>query len=133
MRPSEGHSQTEDGIGRDKSGYGKNPTEQGNLPSGAGIGRVMSGYRKKPTERGALTDCRRHWEGQVKARKESDRARGTHHLESESGGTSQDTKRIRSSEGHSQTEDSIGRDKSGYEMEATEQGELTNWSRNWEG
>ena len=39
-----------------------------------------------------------------------------------SGGTSQDTERIGSSEGHSLPEDSIGRDKSGHGKNLTERG-----------
>ena len=91
-RPSEGHSLPGDRIGRDKSGYGK-----------------------KQTERGALTSWRPHRQGQVRMRKETDRARGTHKLETASAGTNQDTGRNRPSEGHSQTGDRIGRDKSGHE------------------
>ena len=44
----------------------------------------------------------------------SDRAGGTHFLETASGGTSQNMERIRPSEGHSLSEDGIGRDKSGH-------------------
>ena len=72
IRSSEGHSQTEDSIGRDKSGYEMDPTEQGNSPTGVGIGRDKSGHGKDPTERGALTCWRRHREGQVRTQKESD-------------------------------------------------------------
>ena len=50
MRQSKGHSPTGDGIVRDKSGCGKNATEQG-----------------------ALTHWRRHGKGQVRIRKECDR------------------------------------------------------------
>src|SRR5580698_8952011 len=91
IRPSEAHSPTGDRIRRDKSGHGKNPTE-----------------------RGALTSWRPHREGQVRTQKESDRARRTHVLETASGGTSQDTERVRVSEEHSRTGDRIGRDKSGH-------------------
>ena len=58
-RPSEGHSQPGDDKGRELSGHGK-----------------------KPTTRGALTPCRQQREGLVRTRKETDRARGTHKLES---------------------------------------------------
>ena len=71
IRPSEGHSHPGDGIGRVNSRYGKNPTR-----------------------RGALTSWRRHGEVQVRTQKEFDRARGTHSLETVSGGTSQDTEMI---------------------------------------
>ena len=80
IQPSEGYSLPGDGIGRDKSGQGKNPTE-----------------------RGALTLWRQHQEGQVRTRKESDRARGTHILEIGSG----------------------GRDKSEHGKNPTERGALT--------
>jgi hypothetical protein len=80
-----------------------------------------------PTEQGELTNWRRHREVQVRTWNESDRARGTHSLETASGGTCQDTERIRPSEGNSPTGDSIGRNKSGHEMNPTERGALTNW------
>ena len=89
-RPTEAYSQPGDRIGKDKSGYGE-----------------------KPTERGALTSWRPHRKGQVRIRRETNRARGTHSLETASGGTSQDTERNRPSEGHSHPGDRIGRDKSG--------------------
>src|SRR5580698_8158487 len=110
IRPSEAHSPTGDRIGRDKSGHGKNPTE-----------------------RGALTLWRPHREGQVRTRKESDRARRTHGLETASGGTSQDTERIRPTEAHSRTGDRIGRDKSGHGKNPTDRGALTNWRPHREG
>ena len=106
IRQSEGHSPTGDDIGRDKSGHGKSPTE-----------------------RGALTSWRRHREGQVRTQKESYRARGTHQLETTSGGISQDTERIRPSKGHSHPRDDIGRDKSEHRMRPTERGTLTPWRR----
>ena len=56
-------------------------------------GGTKSGDRKKPTEQGALTSWRPHREGQVRTQRETDRARGTHFLETTSGGTSQDTER----------------------------------------
>jgi cytidylate kinase len=102
IRPSEVHSRTGDRIGRDKSGHGENLTK-----------------------RGALADWKPHREGQVRTRKESDRARRTHGLETALGGTSQDTERIRPSEAHSQTGDHIRRDKSGHRKNPTERGALT--------
>ena len=130
IRLGEGHSHPGDDIGRDKSGHGKNQTE-----------------------RGVLTNWGRHREEQVRTRKESDRARGTYELETSSEGTSQDTERIRLSEGHShpgechregqvrtrknQTERGAltswrqhqggGEDKSGPGRNSTKQGALTNW------
>ena len=109
----------------------------------------MSGLRKNHTERGALTIWRQHQEEQVSTRKESDQARGTHILETasggatqeterirpskghsrtgyESGGTTQDMERIGPSEGHSHTREGIGMDKSGQRNNRTEQGAHTN-------
>ena len=108
------------------------PREGDSLP-GDGIRRGKSGHRKNPTERGALTLWRQHREGQVRTWKESDRARGTHFLDTASGGTSQDTERIRQSEGHSLPGDGIERDKSGQGKNPTERGELTSWRRYREG
>ena len=107
IRPSEGYLQTEDGIRRDKSGH-----------------------RNNPTARGALTYWSWDREGQVRIQKESDRARGTHILESESGGTSQDTESIQLSMGHSLSGDRIGRDKSGHGKNPAERRALTLWRPN---
>src|SRR6267142_726512 len=104
IRPSEGHSHPGERRWTDKSGHGKNLTE-----------------------RGALTNWRAQTDGQVRTRKESDRARGTHRLESADGQTSQDTERIRPSEGHSQTGEHRWTDKSGHRKNLTERGALTNW------
>src|SRR6267142_2058357 len=91
IRPSEGHSPPGERRGTDKSGHGNNPTE-----------------------RGALTSWRAQTDGKVRTRKESDRARGTHQLESADRWTSQDTERIRPSKGHSQTGERRQPDKSGH-------------------
>ena len=104
IRPSKGHSHAGDSIGWDMSGRGKNPTQ-----------------------RGALTFWRRRQEGQVSTRKESDQARGTYSLATASGGTSQDTERIRPSGGHSHPGDSTGRDKSAHRKNPSERGALTSW------
>ena len=107
-------------------------------------GGDKSGRGKNLTEQGALTSWRWHREGQVEGQvrtwKESNQARGTHILETASGVTSQDGKnptergaltgwigvgmdksgngedieRIRPSKGHSPTGDSIRSDKSGH-------------------
>ena len=100
---------------------------------GDGIGRDKSGHGKDPTGREALTNSRRHQEGQVTTRKVSDRERGTHSLETVSGGTSQDTQRIRPSAGHSLSGDGIGRDKSGHGKILTSRWALTNWRQHREG
>ena len=67
---------------------------KGNSLSGDRIGGDKSGRGKNLTERGALTSWRRHRDEQVRIQKESDRARGTHILELELGGTSQNTEGI---------------------------------------
>ena len=69
MRPSKGHSLSGDPREREKSEDRVNATEQG-----------------------ALTSWRSHQVGQLRTGEKSDRARGTHFLETPSGGTSQDTK-----------------------------------------
>ena len=66
-RPSKAHSRSRDGRGRDLSGQGK-----------------------KKTERGALTYWRYQREGLVSTRKETNRARYTHKLETAEGGASQE-------------------------------------------
>jgi hypothetical protein len=63
----------------------------------------MSKYIKKESEQGPLTPWIAQTEGQVRTRKESKPARGTHVLDSPDGGTSQDKETIRASEGHSPT------------------------------
>ena len=108
--PREGHSHPGDGIRRDKSGH-----------------------RNNPTEREALTYCRRHRGGQIRTQKQSHSVRGTHILETASGGISQDTETIPPSEGHSLPGDGIGRDKSGHRDNPTKRGALTLWRRYREG
>ena len=151
IRPSKGHSHPGDQIGRASQNTQRIRPSKGHSHPGDGIGRDKSGHGKNPTGREALTSCRRHREGQVRTQKGSDRARGTHiletasegqvrtrkesdqvrgtthSLESESGGTSQNTERIRPSEGHPLSGDDIGRDKSGYEKNPIEREALTFW------
>ena len=98
------HSHPRDGIGRDGQGTERIRPSEGHLPPGDDIGRDRSGYGKNPTEREALTNWRPNRGGQVKTWKESDRVRGTHTLETASGGTSQE---------------------SGHEKNPTERGALT--------
>ena len=119
------HSLSGDRVRRDKSGHGKKATEEGVLtnwrphqegPSqdtkrkrlnegdsrtGNSNGKDKSGHEKKATKQWALTFWTWHHEEQVRTRNESDRARGTHILETASEGTSQDTKRKQLSDGHS--------------------------------
>ena len=54
MRPSKGHSPSEDGRGRDESGHGNKATK-GHSPTGDRRGRVKSGHNENVTERRALT------------------------------------------------------------------------------
>ena len=63
----------------------------------------------------------------VRLQKEIDRGRGTHSLETEEGGTSQDTERKQLSKAHSLPGDGRERDKSGQGKKATKQDTLTDW------
>ena len=87
----------------------------------------MSGYARKPTNRGTLTNWRRQREGLVRIRKETDRPRRTHRLETVEGETCQDTQGNRPTKAHSQTGDGRGRDLSGHARKPTDRGALTNW------
>ena len=89
-RPSDAHSPTEDGRGRDLSEHGK-----------------------KQTERRALTSWRRQKEGFVRTQMETNPATCTHFLETAKGGTCQDTERNRLNDAHSHPGDGRGRDLSG--------------------
>src|SRR6267142_2391385 len=86
-----------------------------------------SGHGKNLTKQGALTNWRAQTDGQVRTQKESDRARGTHFLESADGRTSQDMERIQPSKGHSLPGEHRQTDKSGHGKNRTEQGALTDW------
>ena len=59
--------------------------------------------------------------------KETDRARGTHFLETAQGRTSQKTETNRPREVHSRPGNRTGRDKSEHGEKPTEQGALTLW------
>ena len=61
-------------------------------------------------KKGTPTPWRTHRRGQVRERKEYDRADGTHFLETASGGISHNTERIRPGEWHSRTGDRIIRE-----------------------
>ena len=93
----------------------------------------MSGHRKKSTERGALTPSGRQRKEHVRTRKETDRARRTHKLETAEGGTCQDPERDRPSEVHSRPGDSRGRNLSGDRKKPTKRGALTVWKRQRKG
>ena len=118
-----------------------------------GRGGDLSGQIKKPTDQaqGTLTSWRPQSESLVRTRKETDRSRHTHQLETAEGETCQDTERNRPSRAHSQTRDSRGtfqaternrlsgghsrprdgraRDLSGHRKKPTEQDALTNWGQ----
>src|SRR6266850_7396990 len=70
----------------------------------------INGHEKKVSERETLTNWRVHREAKVRTRKESERARATHFLESASGRTSKDTQK-----------------------KANERGTLTSWRSHREG
>ena len=107
----------------------RNQLDEGHAQTGDGRGRDLSGHGKKPTGRGARTPWRWQREGLVRTRKETDRARGTHSLETVEGGGCQDTERDPASKGYSRSEDSRGSDLSGHGNEPTDRGILTNWRR----
>ena len=108
------------------------PTEAHSL-SGDGRGRDLSGDGKKPAEQGALTSWRRQGEGLVRTRKETNRAKHTHFLERVERGTCQEMKKKPTIEVHSLPEDSIGRNLSRHGYKPTDRGTLTIWRRQGEG
>jgi hypothetical protein len=65
---------------------------EGHSHSGKHRGRDKSGHEKNARGPGAITIWRAQAEGQIKTRKECERARDTHILESADRGTSQDRK-----------------------------------------
>lgn len=89
------------------------PPCEGHLPPRDRNRRGWSGHGKKRPRR-ALTSWRPHRKGQVRTRKECYRAKSSHILEAPSQRTIQHTKWMRPREGHSQTVDRVGRNKSGH-------------------
>jgi hypothetical protein len=67
------------------------------------------------------------WEGQIKTRKECERARATHKLKSADRGTSEDTERTRVREGRPLSGEHRERDMSGHGENASKRGVLANW------
>ena len=105
-----------DRIGRDKSGHGKKAAERW-----ASMG-THSTHILEMASRGKVRNTERN------------RASEGHLLPGDpNGGISQDTERKRPSNEHSHSGDHIGRDKSGHENKAAEQGVLTLWRPHWEG
>ena len=121
-RQTEAHSRSGDSRRTDLSGHGKKPTDRGVLTSWRW--QREGGHGKKQSERGALTVCRRQREGLVRTRKEIDRPRRTHILETAEGGTCQG-KENRPAEAHSRSVDGRERDLSGHEKKPTDRGALT--------
>ena len=107
-RPSEEYSLPGHGRGRELSGHGQKQTERGALTAWRQQREDLSGHKKKSTKRGELTSWRRQREGLVRTQKETNRARGTHFLETAERGTCQDTKRNGSIEEHSHPGDGRG-------------------------
>ena len=93
----------------------------------------MSRYGNKLMEQGSLTSWRWKREGLVKTRKQIDRARHTHSLETAEGGTCQDMETNQLSEEYSLSGDSRGSDLSGHRNKPTKIGALTSWRRQGEG
>jgi hypothetical protein len=110
-----------------------NQLSEGHPQPGDGRGRELSRHGKKPTDREALTSWRQQSEGLVRTWKETDRARGTHCLETAEGGTCQDTERNRPTEGNSRPGDGRESDLSGHGKKSTKRGALTSWRRQREG
>jgi len=117
MQASKGHSPTGEPRQSDKSGHGKNASQQGTLTNWraqtegqirtwkeckpargthflGGPDRDKSGYRTNMGQQGALTYWRVKMMRQVRTGKCCKPERGTHILESPDGETSQDTKII---------------------------------------
>jgi hypothetical protein len=103
----------------------KNRQSEGHSLAKDSRGRNLSGHGKKYTEEGALTSWRQQRDGLVRTQKEIDQARCTYLLETEGGGTCQDTERNRLSLAHSRSRDRKGRDLSGHGNKPTERGALT--------
>ena len=91
-----------------------------NSRSGDSRGRNLSECRRKLTERGAHTSWRRRREGVVRTRKETDRTRCTHALETAEKESCQDPKRNRPSQVHSHSEDGRRKGLSGHGKKQTE-------------
>ena len=109
-RPREGHPQTGDGRRSDLSKHGNKSTQ----------GRTLTCWRRQ-TER------------LVRTRKQIDRGKDTHLLETADGATCQNTETNRPREGHSRPGDGRGSDLSGHGNKSTDRGALTNWRRQREG
>ena len=126
MGPNDGHSHSGNGTGRDKSGHGKNMTERERPTFWGRYRNAQVRTIKKVTEQEALTNCRPHQGAQLRTGKERDRVRGTHELDTMSGGTCQNTGTIRLSEGDSHPGVAWGVG-SGHGKKVAEREALTSW------
>src|SRR6266850_2159102 len=63
-----------------------NRASKGHSQTGECRGRDKSGHRYKPSKQGGLTNWRSQRERQVRTQKQTEQARGTHHLEIAKGG-----------------------------------------------
>ena len=133
IRPTEAHSQTGDRTGGTSQDTEIIRPTEAHLPAGDHTWKDESGHGKNLTNRCPLTNWRPHREGQVRTRKQSDRLRPTHKLETAQGGTSQCTEIIRPTEAHSPTGDRTWRDKSGHRKNPTDRDPLTDWRPHMEG
>jgi hypothetical protein len=79
----------------------------------------------------ALTNSRPRREGLIRARKESERVRNIHQLETVGRGNCQDKERERPSGGHSHPGDRRDRNLSGYRKKVRERGHLLPGDRRW--
>ena len=105
----------------------RNRPTDAHSPTGDGRGRHLSGHRKRQADRRALTSWRWQREVLVRTRKETDRPKHTHPLETEEGGTCQDTERYRPTDAHSLSGDGRGRHLSGHGQKQTDRRALTSW------
>ena len=87
MRLSKGDSLPGDRIGRNKLRHRKKGPSDGHSHSGNGIGRDRSEHGKNMTERKRPTFWGEYRKAQIGTMKECDRASGTHELETASRGT----------------------------------------------
>ena len=106
-----------------------NRPREGHSRSGDGRGSDLSGHVNKSTEGRTLTSWRRQRERLVRTRKQIDRGKDTHFLETAEGATGQDMETNRPSEGHSLPGDGRGSDLSGHGNKLTERRTLTCWRR----
>ena len=124
-RPIEAHSLPGDGRERDLSDLETNRLTEAHSHAGNERGRDLSGHGKKSTDRGTLTHWRQQREALVRTRKQTDRPRRTHPLETADGGTCQDTERNQPTEAHSHSGDGRARYLSGHGKRPTDRGALT--------